>query len=182
MERVRSYVRPDATFESKEMFDIPALVSDPLLRACFLETLRLRSQNGSKRVVNEATTIPVHGKRYYIRKGSIAYIPAPLIHMDSDIYSNVNEFRPERFFDVDVESTLIQGELEDSLIHRAHTSGKKAPKFFKKGVRVKHYLMPFGGGDNLVLVNFRHELIKVYRSDICPKGNNYPSSYVFIFI
>ena len=77
------------------------------------------------------------------------FIPAPLIHMDTEIYSNVNEYQPERFLGTDLESAQI--------ITRDHNIGvdekkveKKPPKFFKKGVPVKHYMMPFGGGDNLV--------------------------------
>lgn len=149
LDRIRSFVLPNATLQSEILFDIPSLLADPLLQACFQETLRLRAQNGSIRIVQEATTLPVNGKDYYIRKDSIVFIPAPLIHMDTEIYSNVNEFQPERFLGTDLESAQI--------ITRDHNIGvdekkveKKPPKFFKKGVPVKHYMMPFGGGDNLV--------------------------------
>jgi len=151
MERIRSYVLPDADVTSENIFDLPSLLADPLLQACFQETLRLRTQNGSVRIVNEATTLPIRGKDYYLRQGSIVFILAPLIHMDTDIYANAEEYRPERFVGSDIESTLVQG-------NHAHLEEEKilekkapAPKFYKNGVPVKHYMMPFGGGDNLVL-------------------------------
>lgn len=146
LKRIQSYVVPNATLQSENLFDLPALLADPLLHACFLETLRLRTQNGSIRIVYEATTLPVNGKEHYIRKGSVVFIPAPLIHMDAEIYSNVNEYQPERFLDADLESSLIHGEHTTS--DEVKKQGK--PKFFKRGVPVKHYMMRFGGGDNLV--------------------------------
>jgi cytochrome P450 len=148
LERIRSYVLPNATLESEKLFDVPRLLADPLLQACFQETLRLRTQNGSVRIVYEATTLPVHGKEFYLRKGSIVFIPAPLIHMDTEIYSNVNEYQPERFLDADLETAIITNEHTN--VEDEKKLEKKQPKFYKKGVPVKHYMMPFGGGDNLV--------------------------------
>ena len=144
LERIRTYVCPNATLQSQNIFDVPALLADPLLQACFQETLRLRAQNGSVRMVNESTTLPTNGTEYHIRKGSVVFVPAPLIHTDPEIYSNVTEYRPERFLGADLESAQIAaGELPN-------IDEKKPPKFFKNGVPVKHYLLPFGGGDNLV--------------------------------
>jgi cytochrome P450 len=151
LDRILSYVLPNATLESENLFNVPSLLADPLLQACFQETLRLRAQNGSMRIVHEATTLPVHGKEHYLRKDSIVFIPAPLIHMDTEIYSNVNEYQPERFLGADLESAQIitgdHGIIEEE--NKAEKE-KKTPKFFKRGVPVKHYMMPFGGGDNLV--------------------------------
>src|SRR5208282_2535955 len=107
LDRIQSYVLPNATLQSENLFDLPSLLADPLLQACFQETLRLRAQNGSLRVVYEATTLPVHGKEHYLRKDSIVFILAPLIHMDPEIYSNVNEYLPERFLGADLESAQI---------------------------------------------------------------------------
>jgi cytochrome P450 len=143
LKRIRSYALPNATIESDAIFNLPALFSDPLLVACFQETLRLRAQNGSVRVVNEETIIPINDREYLLRKGSLVFIPAPLIHLDPEIYDNATDFLPERFLDSDLESTIISNEVESS----------KPPsklKFFKNGVPVRHYLLPFGGGDNLV--------------------------------
>jgi cytochrome P450 len=154
MERVRSYAIPHANLNSENLFNVPALLSDPLLQACFQETLRLRTQNGSVRIVNEATTIPIRGREYDLRKGSIVFILAPLIHMDTDIYTQAEEYRPERFMGADIESTLVHGDhvhLEEEI---KKEKSAQAPKFFKNGVQVKHYMMPFGGGDNLVTQQF----------------------------
>jgi cytochrome P450 len=154
MERVRSYAIPDANLNSENIFNVPALLSDPLLQACFQETLRLRTQNGSVRIVNEATTIPIRSREYVLRKGSIVFILAPLIHMDTDIYTQAEEYRPERFMGADIESTLVHGDhvhLEEEI---KKEKSAQAPKFFKNGVQVKHYMMPFGGGDNLVTHQF----------------------------
>jgi len=147
LERIQSHLLPNSTSKSEPLFDVPSLVSDPYLQACFQETLRLRGQNGSLRIVNEATTLPVNGKEYYLRQGSLVFIPAPLIHMDTEIYSNVTEFQPERFLDADLESTMIIVDGHASVDEKREA---KPPKFFKKGVPVKHYMMPFGGGDSLV--------------------------------
>ena len=148
LDRIQSYVLPNASIESENLFNVPGLLSDPLLQACFQETLRLRMQNGSMRLVNEATTIPVLGKEYYIRYGSMVFIPAPLIHMDTEIYSNPEEYDPERFLGVNLETAIIANEPE--YLAEGKVPVKTAPRFFKKGVPVKHYLLPFGGGDNLV--------------------------------
>jgi cytochrome P450 len=149
MERICAHVLPNADPSTGTLFDTDALLADPFLQACFLETLRLRTQNGSTRIVFESTTLPVLGKRYHIRKGSIVTIPAYLIHYDPEIYNNPTEFQPERFLGSDLESALIEhadnpGKVGDVVRE------KKPPKFFKRGVPVRHYMMPFGGGENLV--------------------------------
>jgi cytochrome P450 len=151
MEKIQSYVLPNTNIQSENLFDVPGLLADPLLQACFQETLRLRTQNGSIRIVNEATTLPVHGKEYYLRKNSFVFIIAPLIHMDPEIYSNVTEFQPERFLGADLESTLVAtGQHAIDIDTKVAKKSSTTPKFYKNGVPVRHYMMPFGGGDNLV--------------------------------
>src|SRR5690348_13522659 len=108
MERIRSYVLPNATIESDTLFDIPALLADPLLQACFQEALRLRSQNSATRLATQDTTIPVNGRKYFIRKGSLVNIPAPLIHADAEIYANSTEFVPERFLGTVLENAMVK--------------------------------------------------------------------------
>jgi cytochrome P450 len=185
MERIRSYALPNTNITSENIFDVPSLLADPLLQACFQETLRLRTQNGSVRIVNEATTIPITGKEYHLRQGSIVFIVAPLIHMDTDIYTNVEEYRPERFVGADLESTLVKGD-HATLDEEKPMVDKKTqtPKFYKNGVPVKHYMMPFGGGDNLVLLNFCKfkGLMVVYWSTICAERDSCVGLYVVIFI
>src|SRR5271170_2101456 len=148
LDRIQSYVLPNATINSDNLFDVSGLLADPLLQACFQETLRLRTQNGSMRLVNEATTIPVLGREYYVRKGSMVFIPAPLIHMDTEIYSHPEQYDPERFLGSNLETTIIAN--DPNHVDDEKTQVKSAPKFFKKGVPVRHYMLPFGGGDNLV--------------------------------
>ena len=148
MGRIRSYVLPNATLHDDTLFDIPSLLADPLLRACFQETLRLRAQNSATRMAIEDTTIPVNGKQHLIRKGTLVNIPALLIHLDPEIYSNVDEFQPERFLDTNLESALVD-KTSDNEEGRVEN---KSPKFFKRGIPVKQYLMPFGGGENLVKI------------------------------
>ena len=155
MERVRSYAIPYTNLNSENIFNVPALLSDPLLQACFQETLRLRTQNGSVRIVNETTTIPIRGREYLLRQGSIVFILAPMIHMDTEIYSQVEEYHPERFMGADIESTLVHGDQPHLKEEIKKEKSAKSPKFYKNGVEVKHYMMPFGGGDNLVLTNFQ---------------------------
>jgi cytochrome P450 len=148
MDRICAHVLPNADPSTGTLFDTDALLADPLLQACFQETLRLRTQNGSIRTVFESTTLPVLGKQYHIRKGSIVNIPAQLIHYDPEIYNNPTEFLPERFLGADLESALIKdGEHADKL---GEVREKKPPKFYKRGVPVRHYMMPFGGGESLV--------------------------------
>jgi cytochrome P450 len=150
LERIHSHVLPDATPQSENLFNVSALLSDPVLIACFQEALRLQSQNSSVRAVQEDTTLPVLGKEYYLRKGSWVFIPAQLIHLDPEIYENVNVFEPDRFLSTDLESTLVFTNEQTVFKGSKEAEKKPAPKFLKRGVPVKHYMMPFGGGDNLV--------------------------------
>ena len=71
-----------------------------------------------------------------------------LIHMDPEIYKDVHEFQPERFLDADLETALMSN--DSTLLDQERKVEKNPPRFFKKGVPVRHYIMPFGGGDNLV--------------------------------
>src|SRR4051812_41712532 len=68
VDRIRSYARPNATIDSDSLFNLPNLLSAPLLLACFQETLRLRGQNGPTRIVNKNTTIPVNDRHFLLRK------------------------------------------------------------------------------------------------------------------
>ena len=180
LDRIQSYVLPNATIDSENLFDVSGLLGDPLLQACFQETLRLRAQNGSMRLVNEATTIPVLGREYYVRKGSMVFIPAPLIHMDTEIYSHPEEYDPERFLGSNLETTLIAN--DPNHVDDEKVQAKSTPKFFKKGVPVRHYMLPFGGGDNLVRLDMVFRLILVYGSTICPERGYRDGSDDFVFL
>jgi cytochrome P450 len=147
-ERIKSYMTPN----SPSLFNLPDLLADPLLQACFQETLRLRMQNGSTRLVNESTTLPVNGREYFLRKGSVVFVPASLVHLDEEIYEDVKTWLPERFLGADLETSNVVT-IGDGRESAGGKSEKKTGtiKFYKKGVPVKHYMMPFGGGDSLVI-------------------------------
>ena len=149
MERLRSHLLRTGTLAGK-LFDIDGLLNDQLLQACFQETLRLRAQPGPTRIVYEATTVPVRGREYHIRKDSTVFIPTYLIHHDPEIYgTDVNEFHPERFIGAELESTFIDEAGIPNGLEDVVRKGK-SPIFFKRGVPVRHYMMPFGGGESLV--------------------------------
>jgi len=149
LERIRSHQLPNPNLLTGELFDVHALLGDPLLQACFQETLRIRSQSGSTRIVYESTTITTGGKEYFIRKDSVVFIPSWLIHYDPEIYRNPNEYQPERFLGADLESALIADPDNLATLDQL-VSEKKPPKFFRRGRPVRHYMLPFGGGENLV--------------------------------
>ena len=126
--------------------------------------------------------IPVNGKEYHLRKRSIVFIPTTLIHLDEEIYSNANQYQPERFLGADLESSHIITN-EHTVVDEEKKPQNKSPKFFKKGIPVKHYLMPFGGGDNLVFALCPcNGLIIVYRSSICSKRSYYHGVYNLVFV
>jgi cytochrome P450 len=154
---------------SETIFDIDALVNDPLLIASFQETLRLRTQHGSTRLVIQSTTIPVHGKEYYIREGSIVFMPVTLIHKDPHIYSDVNEYKPERFLSTDDKNLMII--TSDT----KEPNGKSSPSAFSKNNHsLRHYFMPFGGGESLVSMTLNQNLrISVQVGDLLKTISSY---------
>lgn len=160
MQRIQSYALPKTSSET--IFDIGALVNDPLLIASFQETLRLRTQHGSTRLVIQSTTIPVHGKEYYIREGSIVFMPVTLIHKDPHIYSDVNEYKPERFLSTDDKNLITP-------------NGNPSPSAFSKNNHsLRHYFMPFGGGESLVSMTLNQNLrISVRVGDLLKTISSY---------
>ena len=145
------------------------MVTDPLLTASFQETLRLRTQHGSTRLVIQSTTIPVHGKEYYIREGSIVFMPVTLIHKDPHIYSDVNEYKLERFLSTDEEIlNIIMNDTKEQ-------NGKSSSSAFSKNNHpLRHYFMPFGGGDSLVSMTLEQNLrISVQVGDLLKTMSSY---------
>ena len=111
--------------------------------------------------------IPVNGKNYSIRKGSFVVIMPRLIHMDPELYPNPDEYWPERFLGSDLESAMIV--VDGYGVVKGEKQPKKVRnvKFFKNGVPVRHYMIPFGGGDHLVFAESLSELTLVFGSSIC---------------
>lgn len=107
------------------------LLTDPLLRSAFLETVRLQSQGLSARYVTQDTLIPSQNLNFLLRKGSVVLIPGLLVHQNPEIYDCPTSFLCNRFLDKDV----------DEETKRAST---------KKDAFVRQGIVAFGGGDHLV--------------------------------
>jgi cytochrome P450 len=117
------------------------------------------------------TILPVLNDDFFIRKGSILIAPASALHMDQEMFADPQTFKEDRFYGHgDIESVHIpatgQGEYSSN-ITRVETKsdvkdkrvpdipgaliGRKDTRFKKNGIVVRHNLIPFGGGDHLVL-------------------------------
>ncbi|XP_005638074.1 cytochrome P450 7B1 isoform X1 [Canis lupus baileyi] len=94
------------------------------LESTVLEVLRIRSFSSIIRFVQEDLTLHSETQDYCLRKGDLVALFPPAIHYDPEIFEAPEEFRFDRF-------------VED---------GKKKTTFFKKGKRLKYYLLPFGIG------------------------------------
>ncbi|XP_040849139.1 cytochrome P450 7B1 [Ochotona curzoniae] len=88
------------------------------------EALRLSSFSGTLRFVEEDMTLSTEIGEYCLRKGDFVTILPAITHSDPEIFEAPKEFKFDRF-------------VED---------GKKKKTFFKRGRKLKHYLMPFGFG------------------------------------
>ncbi|KAK2505992.1 hypothetical protein MC885_016672 [Smutsia gigantea] len=94
------------------------------LESTVLEVLRLCSFSSIIRFVQEDMILHSETWDYHLRKGDFIAIFPPTSHYDPEIFEAPEEFRFNRF-------------VED---------GKKKTTFFKRGKRLKYYLMPFGLG------------------------------------
>ena len=117
------------------------LLTDPLLRSAFLETVRLQSQGLSARYVTHDTLIPSQNINFLFRKGSLVLIPGLLVHQNSQIYDSPRSFQCDRFL----------GEDEDGVTKRVPT---------RKSIPVCQSIVAFGGGDHLVSLNLWCGLIQ----------------------
>ncbi|EAW86877.1 cytochrome P450 family 7 subfamily B member 1 [Homo sapiens] len=94
------------------------------LESSIFEALRLSSYSTTIRFVEEDLTLSSETGDYCVRKGDLVAIFPPVLHGDPEIFEAPEEFRYDRF-------------IED---------GKKKTTFFKRGKKLKCYLMPFGTG------------------------------------
>jgi len=153
-------------------FNLDTLLTDPLLHALFSETLRLQATTLTVRGVTKDTSLPVVDDEYFIRKGTILIAPASALHMDEEIFPEPRTFKSHRFYGAgDIESVHIpatgegdyaaatkeekkvESEVKDKQVLDIPGAliGRKDARFKKNGIVVKHNLIPFGGGDHLVL-------------------------------
>jgi cytochrome P450 len=163
----------DSSNPGASSFNLETLLTDPLLHALFSETLRLQATTLTVRGVMSDSTLPVIDDEYFIRKGTILIAPASALHMDSEIFPNPRTFKSDRFYGHgDIESVHIPatglGEYSSNITRDTKEDksgvkdkqvldipgaliGRKDNRFKKNGIVVKHNLIPFGGGDHLVL-------------------------------
>ncbi|XP_008055411.2 25-hydroxycholesterol 7-alpha-hydroxylase [Carlito syrichta] len=94
------------------------------LESTILEVLRLCSFSSTIRFVEEDLTLDAEIKDCCVRKGDLVAVCPPVLHGDPEVFEAPEEFRYDRF-------------VED---------GKKKTTFFKRGKKLKCYLMPFGAG------------------------------------
>ncbi|XP_012503371.1 PREDICTED: 25-hydroxycholesterol 7-alpha-hydroxylase [Propithecus coquereli] len=94
------------------------------LESTILEALRLCSFSTTIRFVQEDLTLNSEIKDSCVRKGDLVAIFPPVLHVDPEVFEAPEEFRYDRF-------------IED---------GKKKTTFYKRGKKLKCYLMPFGYG------------------------------------
>jgi len=162
----------DSSNPRANTFNLDTLLTDPLLHALFSETLRLQATTLTVRGVTTDTFLPVIDEDYYIRKGTILIAPASALHMDSEIFPEPRTFKTHRFYghgDIETVHIPATGEGDYANATKPATEeksevtdrrvldipgaliGRKDARFKKNGIVVKHNLIPFGGGDHLVL-------------------------------
>ncbi|XP_063113452.1 cytochrome P450 7B1 isoform X2 [Cavia porcellus] len=96
------------------------------LESIIFEALRLSSYSSTIRFVEEDFILSSDTGDCSLRKGDLVAIFPPAIHGDPEVFEAPEEFRFDRF-------------MED---------GKKKTTFYKRGKRLKFYLVPFGFGAN----------------------------------
>lgn len=94
------------------------------LESAIFEALRLCSFSSIIRFVQEDWTVHSETQDYLIRKGDLVAVFPPLLHYDPEVFDAPEEYRFDRFVE----------------------NGKKKTTFFKRGKRLKYYILPFGMG------------------------------------
>ncbi|XP_006150494.1 25-hydroxycholesterol 7-alpha-hydroxylase [Tupaia chinensis] len=94
------------------------------LESCIFEVLRLCSSSCSFRFVEENLTINSESGAYCVRKGDAVIIFPAALHKDPEVFEAPEKFKYDRFVE----------------------HGEKKTVFYKRGKKLKYYLMPFGCG------------------------------------
>ncbi|XP_007431379.2 7-alpha-hydroxycholest-4-en-3-one 12-alpha-hydroxylase [Python bivittatus] len=104
-------------------------IKTPLLDSAVEEVLRLKAGSFVFRSVMEDINLKMDdGREYSLRKGDhLLLFPFLALHMDPEIYPEPQTFKHDRF-------VSPEGEKKE---------------FFKNGKKLKHHIMPFGGGPSM---------------------------------
>ncbi|XP_056378012.1 cytochrome P450 7B1 isoform X1 [Hyla sarda] len=99
-----------------------------LLGSAINESLRLCSASMNIRVVQEDFLLELEdGQSVSLRKGDFVALYPPALHRDPEVFEDPEEYKYDRF-------------VED---------GKEKTAFYKKGKKLKAFLMPFGSGSTI---------------------------------
>ncbi len=113
------------TEDGRPVFNRAALGQMLQLDSAIDEAFRLTSGSLVIRVAQEATTLTLsNGQEVHLREGDQVALYPQLVHHDEEIYDQPESYRYDRFLE----------------------GGKPRRHFTRRGERVRHYLMPFGGG------------------------------------
>ncbi|MFT6396193.1 MAG: cytochrome P450 [Bradymonadia bacterium] len=126
VEEVRAVISAaDRDDSGRPVFDRSALSQMVRLDSAIDESFRLTSGSLVIRVAQQAKVVTLSsGREVRLRVGDQVALYPQMTHHDDAIYDDPTSFRFDRF-------------LED---------GKPKRLFMRNGERVRHYLMPFGGG------------------------------------
>lgn len=97
----------------------------PVLDSIIKESLRLSSASLNIRTAKEDFTLHLEEGSFNIRKDDIIALYPQLMHLDPEIYPDPLTFKYDRYLD---------------------ENGKTKTNFYRNGVKLKYYYMPFGSG------------------------------------
>lgn len=97
----------------------------PVLDSIIKESLRLSSASLNIRTAKEDFTLHLQDGSYNIRKDDIIALYPQLMHLDPEIYPDPLTFKYDRYLD---------------------ENGKTKTAFYRNGIKLKYYYMPFGSG------------------------------------
>lgn len=97
----------------------------PVLDSIIKESLRLSSASLNIRTAKEDFTLHLQDGSYNIRKDDIIALYPQLMHLDPEIYPDPLTFKYDRYLD---------------------ENGKSKTAFYRNGIKLKYYYMPFGSG------------------------------------
>ncbi|XP_004679917.1 PREDICTED: cholesterol 7-alpha-monooxygenase [Condylura cristata] len=97
----------------------------PVLDSIIKESLRLSSASLNIRTAKEDFTLHLQDGSYNIRKDDIVALYPQLMHLDPEIYPDPLTFKYDRYLD---------------------ENGKTKTAFYRNGIKLKYYYMPFGSG------------------------------------